>query len=161
MLCKMFSRFLTLKARVFMWNSSAELTLSVCTRNMNSANLTKTSTTGKTKRQHSYRTALLSYLHHREPIQCLSERRTRKGFHWTPQIFQRCVALIGLVSHNLFPSSESTVEPLLRSWALTAKREGLWLTCLSCTGNLTLLPDLRNKHLRALLLLETARIQQE
>jgi len=104
---------------------------------------------------------LLIYLQHNEQIQCLFEKKIHKGFHWTPQISRRYVVLIGLVSHNLFPSSESTVEPLLRVWVLTVKTEGLWFICLSCTGSFTLLLDFRNKHLKVFLLLGTVRIPQE
>lgn len=89
---------------------------------------------------------LLIYLQHNEQIQRLFEKKIHKGFHWTPQIFRRYVVLTGLVSHNLFPSSESTVEPLLRAWVLTVKTEGLRFICLSCTGNFILLLDFRNKH---------------
>lgn len=100
----------------------------------------------------------LIYLQRNEQIQRLLEKKIHRGFHWTPQIFRRYVVLIGLVSHNLVPSSESTVEPLLRAWVLTVKTEWLWFICLSLTCSLTLLLDFRNKHLKAFLLPGTSRI---
>lgn len=103
----------------------------------------------------------LIYLQHNEQIQRLFEKKIHKGFHWTPQIFQRYVVLIVLVSHNLFPSSESTVEPLLRAWVLTVKTEGLWFICLSCTGNFALFLDIRKKHSKVVLLLGTVRTPWE
>lgn len=112
-------------------------------------------------KNHSYKNTLLIYLLYNDHIQCLFEKMIHRGFHWTPQIFQRFVVLIGFVSHNLLLSSESTVEPLLRVWVSTVKTEGLWFICLSCTRNFTLLLDFRNKNLKVFLVLGISGIPQE
>lgn len=92
----------------------------------------KSNTTRKTKGQHCCKNSCstsLIYLQHIEQVQGLFEKKIRKGFHWTPQIFQRYAVLIGLVSHNLFQSSKNTVEPLLRAWVLTVKNQ-VWVLLL-------------------------------
>lgn len=159
-----------------LWNSLAEFTSELgcgtCTFSVSPNDFKLSITTSMVRRKKSPTTpkrqkdcmviktvccSLLTYLQHNEQIQCLFEKKIHKGFHWTRQIFRRYVVLIGLVSHNLFLSSESTVEPLLRAWVLTVKTEGLWFICLSCTGNFTLLFDFRNKHLKEFLLKDTTR----